>query len=368
MQLLVLSISRDILKAGSRDRVRMHLYAKELEEMHVIVFTRKSYKLPHETIHEGNLHLYPTNSHTRLSMLFDAYILGRRLLRERRMNITSQDPMELGFLAYVLSRKQKAHFSVQVHGDYLGGEWVKSSPLQHFRLGLLKWVLKHAHSIRVVSLRIERSLKSIGIQEDRIRILPIRPELEKFIATPRTEKNDAFVILTASRFTTEKNLTRLIRSFAALRADCPTAVLRIVGRGPLEASLRALVSSLGIERNVTFVPWTESIEEEMAGAHVFALASLHEAYGLVLIEALATGTPVVTTDVGCVGEVVIDGVHGVVVNEDGDNAYTEALKRMYLDDTFRRKAGEAGKLLGKKLSEVSSKEYAEKWVAAHTTR
>jgi glycosyltransferase involved in cell wall biosynthesis len=104
----------------------------------------------------------------------------------------------------------------------------------------------------------------------------------------------------------------------------------------------------------------------MAHAHVFALASLHEAYGLVLIEALATGTPVVTTNVGCVNEVVKDGDHGIIVPVNDEEAFGKALLRMYEQSEFRVQAGLHGRTLGQVLARESEDTYAEEWVAHHS--
>ncbi len=126
------------------------------------------------------------------------------------------------------------------------------------------------------------------------------------------------------------------------------------------------IKNSDLEDVITLLPWDSHIEHEMANAHVFALASLHEAYGLVLIEALATGTPVVTTDVGCVHEVVKDEEHGIVVPVNDEEAFTRALIRMYEQSEFRIQAGMHGRILGQTLSCVREDSYAKEWVARHS--
>jgi glycosyltransferase involved in cell wall biosynthesis len=95
------------------------------------------------------------------------------------------------------------------------------------------------------------------------------------------------------------------------------------------------------------------------------VASEHEAYGLVLIEAMAVGIPIITTDVGCVGEVFKDGEHGVVVRTAGDAGYAAALRTLLADADMRRACGHRAKETAQTLSEtVTSGAYVRTWVTS----
>ncbi len=369
MQLVTISTSRNILKSGSRDRARMRMYAGYLEHLHIIVLTRRSHGF-HENMHEGNLHVYPTNSSSTIMMLFNAFRLAHRVLRDRKGNdgvtITVQDPLELGLIARVLSRIHRVPYTIQIHGDYYSRYWTQGSIVRSVRRCLIPYVLHAASKIRVVSLRVADSLRLRGFPNEKIVVLPIRPELDMFLKVARPPKNETFTILTVSRFAREKNIPCLIRAFSRALQDHPGMQLRIVGEGGEYARIQHEIVSLGIESSVRCEPWTDTIAEHMASADVFVLASLHESYGLVLIEALATGTPVITTDVGCVGSVVKDGEHGIVVPVQDEERLYHALVRMYTDETFRISAGENGRALGKQLSSMTEEMYAKEWVAAHS--
>lgn len=370
MEILTLSTGRNILKEGSKDRVRMELYARELSALHIIVLSQKVHGHSGTIVHDGALHIYPTHSVTRLGMLITAWRGARKILRAshgKEITVSPQDPLFLGFLGYLLALSARTSLNVQVHGDYFSPHWKKDSFFKPFLQILIRFILNRARKVRVVSERIKHSLVAQNISASKIIVLPIRPELEKFYSAVRTRTNDgAFVILTASRLEPEKDIPRLISAFAEMRKSCPHAVLRIVGSGHQKSLLEEHIKTCGVARYTELVPWSEQIEKEMVNADVFALASKHEAYGLVLVEALSAGLPVVTTDVGCVGELIHNEEHGFVVKEDGVLPYAEALARMCTDAQFRARASADARALGKKLCSVSPSEYAKKWVVAHT--
>jgi len=365
---LTVSLGRNILDTKSRERERMRTYAQYLAEFHIIVLTRKEHGY-REVQHEGNLHVYPTNSTTRLTMLWDAFWIGRKIAREKRASplvISAQDPFEIGFLCLLLSFYKNTQLHIQIHGDYFGSSyWSRNSALRQVRLWYARFILNHARGIRVVSERIKRSLILEGIDEARVIVLPIRPELEIFLNAPHEiGEYTQFTFLVASRFAPEKNIPLILRAFAKLAVRHEHIRLGLVGRGQEEKTIRACISELGISEKVTIIPWTETVEKEMQRADVFLVASDHEAYGLTLVEALAVGLPLVTTDVGCVGEVVKDGTHGIVVPVRDEEAYEKAMERMIIDVAFRTRCSEAGRKTAYVLAQTSSEEYAQAWVAS----
>jgi glycosyltransferase involved in cell wall biosynthesis len=368
MEIVTLSIGRNILKVGSRDYERMRQYGEALSAFHVVVLTRRSHGFTEE-VHEGRLHLYPTNSRSRFFMLVDAFRISYRLLKGMKPGegtLTAQDPLELGLLSRILSACTKVPYTVQVHGDYYSPLWAEGRLARKVRRLMIPTVLRGAYHIRVVSKRILSSLVHRGIESSRMSVLPIRPNLDVFQGATRTRSHDnTFVVLTASRFAPEKNIPLLVRAFALLHAQYPNTLLRIVGEGEELAAIEEAIRASRVSGSVTIIPWTEHIEVEMANADVFALTSKHEAYALVLIESLATGTPVVTTDVGCVGDVVIHGVHGLVA-EGNPSSFGAALIRMYEDTSLRRNAGSEGRRLGAFLGGETEEVYIKKWVAAHS--
>ncbi|WP_338749859.1 glycosyltransferase [Janibacter alittae] len=164
-----------------------------------------------------------------------------------------------------------------------------------------------------------RSARNV-VDDARVRSLA-RADLEglgladEVVAALRDE--DAVCFVTAGRLTHEKNQARLIRAAAAVRADGHDVTVVIMGSGPLEGELRALTVELGVQRSVFLAGQVANPFPVVAAADYFALTSEHEGLPMVILEALALETPVLTTAFSSVEGVVPQGC-GVVVPRDDD--------------------------------------------------
>jgi glycosyltransferase involved in cell wall biosynthesis len=139
---------------------------------------------------------------------------------------------------------------------------------------------------------------------------------------------DACVIGTIARLAPEKRLDRLIRAFAALHRARPEMPLRLIlaGDGPEQANLRQQCADLGIGPLVHWLGETARPAEVYPGLDLFAMTSETEAMPYTLLEAMACERTPVVMDVGGVGEVVQDGVNGLLVRED-EAEFVAALSR-----------------------------------------
>jgi len=357
MYVLAFSLGGEILKRGSREYRRMQSYAAKLDEYHVVVLTTAKEKAHFV---DGNFHVHALSARTKIGLLLQGFAAARSILKRKNKGwvVTSQDPLFVGLFGLTVAHMNTVPHVVQVHGDVFG-PYGYSRILQ--RLGM--YVVERSVRVRVVSERIKKSFLARGVSEAKISVLPIRAELESFLNVHGNQSQDPLRIVTVSRLAPEKNIEMLIRSFANLGTEGVRSVLEIVGSGPEEQKLKALVHTLGITDRVTFTPWTSDIPTVMSRANICALASKHEGYALVLLEALAAGVPVVTTDVGCVGETVKNGEHGLVVSVGDEVAFTDALRTLIQNSAQRAGYGENGRILAQTLAGTSTEAYAEAWVA-----
>jgi len=116
------------------------------------------------------------------------------------------------------------------------------------------------------------------------------------VAHPWLAKGGPPVVLSVARLNEEKNLETFIRAFAKLHQRQPTVRLLMLGDGPERSKLEALVVSLGLQDAVELPGWVENPFPYMRRARVLVLASRFEGFGNVLVEAMACGTAVVSTD------------------------------------------------------------------------
>ncbi|MFM1823637.1 MAG: hypothetical protein RI967_1903 [Planctomycetota bacterium] len=152
--------------------------------------------------------------------------------------------------------------------------------------------------------------------------------------------------LAVGRFVEKKGFAHLLRAMA-LAGDRTACTLRLVGDGPLRGELESLARSLGLGARVSFAGWRSSAEvaREMAEADLLVAPSVTAADGdmeglpVVIVEAMATGLPVVGTRHSGIPEIVEDGVTGRLVDERDERALAEAL--VEFDDPARRGAAAA---------------------------
>ncbi|MFF5208401.1 glycosyltransferase [Streptosporangium sp. NPDC000396] len=187
---------------------------------------------------------------------------------------------------------------------------------------------------------------------------------------PRS-RMDNRIVAAGGRWVPAKAYDRLVRAFATVADKRPDWRLRLYGAGPEDKRLRALVQDLNLHNHVYFMGTTSDLGGEFAKASIVAVASRAEVFGMTVIEAMASGVPVIGFDSPRgPGEFVTDGDSGVLVPEgDGEiEAYASALLAL-IDDERRRQMLAAGALRAAAAYEVSSvTEQWEKLIAATSRR
>ena len=150
-----------------------------------------------------------------------------------------------------------------------------------------------------------------------------------------------FTVLCVCRFYARKRVDLLLRAAAMLRGRIPELEIRIVGGGMEEARLRALWRELHLQSTVK---WIGNVtERELAAeyqhANVFCLPSVQEGFGIVFLEAMAAGKPIVAARSAAVPEVV---EHGLLVEPDDAEALAAAIETLYLNAGLRVRLGADG--------------------------
>lgn len=165
-----------------------------------------------------------------------------------------------------------------------------------------------------------------------------------------------FVIGTVGRvFDNYKRVSDLIRALPLILASCPDARLLIVGTGPDEAMLHELAVELGIARQVLFAGYQVDPQPFYAVMDIFALASAYEAFGLVLVEAMLAGLPVVATRVGGIPTVVSEGETGFLVEPGQPQVLADTLLILQRSAELRQALGQKGR--ARALAEFSADRY-----------
>lgn len=151
------------------------------------------------------------------------------------------------------------------------------------------------------------------------------------------------VVGTVARLSPEKDQATLLRAFQQLVRELPSAHLILVGDGALRTELERLARDLEIAQRAHFLGERQDIASLLRAMDVFCLPSLTEGTSLTLLEAMATGLPVVATAVGGNPEVVADQVSGLLVEPGQPDQLAHALLRVFRNREGARYLGDAGR-------------------------
>jgi N-acetyl-alpha-D-glucosaminyl L-malate synthase BshA len=155
----------------------------------------------------------------------------------------------------------------------------------------------------------------------------------------RLAKPDELVLLHASNFRPVKNLPAVVEVFRRLAVDRPCRLV-LVGEGPELPRVRGLVEENGLADRVDFLGQVEDLEALLPCADLVLLPSLHESFGLVALEAMSCGVPVIATTRGGTREFIEDGVNSILRDPDDIDGMVTAARRLLSDADWRRQVGE----------------------------
>jgi glycosyltransferase involved in cell wall biosynthesis len=241
-----------------------------------------------------------------------------------------------------------AHFRVpnilSIHGGDLYDPSKRMSPHRHawLRQSVRRVLLAADRVVGQSRNTVEHVEKIYGVSRA-VDLIPLGIERPPPIeASPREDfglPRDAFVLVTVGRLVARKGTVQLVKAVAA--SNCPSAHLLIVGDGPDAPQIRAAARELGIADRVHLLGQvTEDRKNRaLATADVFASASQHEGFGLVFLEAMAYGLPIVCYDHGGQTDFLATGKTGFVLRLNDFDAFTRAIREMHDDVPQRLERG-----------------------------
>ena len=188
--------------------------------------------------------------------------------------------------------------------------------------------------------------------ERKVAVIPLGLDLDELLhapaPTPELREHYGFaagdfVVGFVGRLAPIKDLPTLVHGFAAFAAGRPRARLLIVGDGQQRAEIEALLRRLGVDRSARFAGWQQDLRGVYGAMDVLALTSRNEGTPVAVIEALASGVPVVATSVGGVADVVRHEETGLLIASGDSGALASALACLEAEPALRYRLGARGR-------------------------
>lgn len=351
MRVIVVGTERNVFKEGSAARERIVGYGSLFEELHLIVFTGRGAEFKEQKIAD-NVFVYPTRSWFRFFYIVGAKRIARKLRQSFLENppldgktvVSAQDPFESGLAAKQVAALLSAKLHIQIHTDFLSPQFSVST-LNRVRARMAKGLLPSADAVRVVSQDLkQRLIESRLVEVSKIGVLPIFVDSSSFDEHQLID-SDAnlrqkypeykFIALMASRLAPEKDIGIALRVLARLAKEEPYVGLVIVGDGPERHRLLKLSHKLKVGSHVRFIPWQRHLSSFYKTANAFILTSSFEGYGMALVEAALSGTPIISTRVGIAAELK-DGKEALLCDVGDEECFIKKLRLLIHDHSLRQ--------------------------------
>lgn len=218
--------------------------------------------------------------------------------------------------------------------------------------------INHAHAVTVVSNDLKRSLQSRYSNTSDVRVIPMGVSLSYFGTQYRNpqirQRSGKPIVLFVARLVEKKGARYLFEALQGLDVK-----LLIVGDGPEREALSTQASSLSLDCDFLGPKTKDDLRELYASCDVFAAPSVQAANGdkdglpVAILEAMASGAPVVASDIAGISEAVIDGVNGHLVRPKDVKGLREAILDVLDDDARRRGMSESSRRLAGKFDFTS---------------
>lgn len=280
--------------------------------------------------------------------------LLKTLLNEEKPDVIDahQYPVYFSDVSALVSSFRKIPMFLHVHVVPDPKSVFSAFVLKFYYRFIERFTLQASRCIIAPSQAYKLMLKSMGVNPERIVVVPYGVDLRRFNPA---ESGEAFrkrfnfegskVILTVGRLNYQKGFQFLIKAMPQILRKVPNAKLVIVGEGELLANLQSISNSLGLTGNVIFTGALSqsSISNAYAAADVFVLPSLFESLGISLLEAQAMGKPVVGTRVGGLPEALDEAKSGILVKAKKPSELARATIKLLLNQDLANSMGQCGR-------------------------
>lgn len=266
-----------------------------------------------------------------------------RFLREKRIDVVHCHEFTTTCYAALGCALASVPMIATMHGK---NYW----PERAYRRTALRWAMRRSSTFVAVSEDLRQFMvstlgvpaQSITVVTNGIDLSTFRPESSAEMREKHGEGPDDIVVLCVGALEPVKAHDLLLEAFAAARSEVPALKLWLVGEGYLRESLEQRSAALELSDAVHFLGWQTQVNALIAAADFTVLPSHSEGMPLAVIESLACSRTVVATRVGGTGEIVTDGVSGILISPGSVSELKHAIVKLALNPGLRDQLAREG--------------------------
>ena len=251
----------------------------------------------------------------------------------------------------IISKIKSKPLVLTYHNDIVG-HGLANSIAKFYNFTSMRFVLREAAKIIITQPDYLESSPYLKKYRDKIEVIPNGVDTERFRSMAEIEKEEhtLFFLSLLDEFHKYKGLDYLLDAMMIVRKDVPDVKLIIGGKGELLDFYKRKANSMGIKDNLEFIGFIpdEKLVEYYNECSVFVLPSIsstQEGFGIVLLEALACETPVISTEIVGVAEDVKENNAGIIVPPKNPEVLADAIIKLLNDEDLAKKMGKNGRKL-----------------------
>ncbi|MCK5211440.1 glycosyltransferase family 4 protein [Candidatus Parcubacteria bacterium] len=216
---------------------------------------------------------------------------------------------------------------------------------------LKQWLVKNLDGLTAVSEALKSELIR-NYKADKVRVIHNAVNIENF--TPETRQRNNIprpALIFVGRLVEKKGVEYIIKAMPQIIKSYPACHLEIIGDGPKKQSLQKLSQTVSSESNIKFLGSVShnNIPKYLAASDIFIGPSIvaknldTEGFGVVFIEAMACGLPIITTAVGGITDIIKNNENGFIVETKNEQAIADVVIKLLRDESLRVRLGQAGR-------------------------
>ncbi len=323
------------------------------------LFILESIGVKGEIIGEMRRSIHPLND-------WRAFLRLRKIIKEYKPDIVHTHASKAGTLGRIAALLSGVPVIVHTYHGHVFHSYF--SPLKTFVFkSIERFLARKSNAIIVISELQKKELcqQFKIVPEKKAHIIPLGFDLHRFSIDQETKRvlfrqqhditNDEILVVIVGRLAPIKNHTMFLRIVRKINDLQPENKIRfmIVGDGETRHDIEKEASNLGLSistpengqprAKVIFTSWIREVENVYAGADISVLTSLNEGTPVSLIESLAAGVPVVSTNVGGIADFVSDGEHGFLTDVNDESLFVQRILELSQNENLRIEMAQKGK-------------------------